>query len=143
MDKMLDEEVDRIFEDAFSMQRQAIERFIAKDIRDAAEKAWCATKRATDALILAGTGKEPERTPDTTWVLNALAEADPEVRTLVGRYYTRQGQLHGMCFYLGFCNPMETTTRRIRETGQYIQDARHLAGSYSQSTFIRGWNTTS
>jgi hypothetical protein len=132
-----------IFEDATQVYNQALMQLDNGDVRDAAEKAWCATKRATDALILAGTGKEPERTPDTTWVLNALAEADPEVRTLVGRYYTRQGQLHGMCFYLGFCNPMETTTRRIRETGQYIQDARHLAGSYSQSTFIRGWNTTS
>ena len=132
-----------IFEDATQVYNQALMQLDNGDVIYAAEKAWCATKRATDALILAGTGKEPERTPDTTWVLNALAEADPEVKTLIGRYYTRQGQLHGMCFYLGFCNPMETTTRRIRETGQYIQDARHLAGSYSQSTFIRGWNTAS
>ena len=31
----------------------------AGDLRDAAEKAWGATKRATDALILRYTGREP------------------------------------------------------------------------------------
>ena len=38
--------------DAREVHSQALERLAAGDIRDAAEKAWCATKRATDALIL-------------------------------------------------------------------------------------------
>ena len=42
--------VDEIFTDARSMQAAAVERLEAGDIRDAAEKAWCAAKRATDAL---------------------------------------------------------------------------------------------
>ena len=41
------------------MHRSALEWLDARDIRDAADKAWCATKRATDALILARTGEEP------------------------------------------------------------------------------------
>ena len=45
--------VREIFEDARFMHRSALERLDAQDIRDAADKAWCATKRATDALILA------------------------------------------------------------------------------------------
>ena len=48
------------------MQTQAIERLEAGDIRDAAEKAWCAAKRATDALVLARTREEPPSTHDTT-----------------------------------------------------------------------------
>ena len=43
------------------------------------------------------------------------------------RYYTRQGLLHGECFYLGFCEPREEVERRIRETAEYIADARELA----------------
>ena len=97
-------------------------------IRNAAEKAWGATKRATDALILARTGYEPERTPETSAQLRFLAAADPAVRSLVGRYYSRQGVLHGDCFYMGLCEPLEDTERRIRETADYIADAERLAG---------------
>jgi hypothetical protein len=55
-----------IFADAEQIQEQAIRRIEEGDIRDAAEKAWCATKRATDALILARTGHEPEKSPVTS-----------------------------------------------------------------------------
>ena len=46
--------------------------FEAGDVRDAAEKAWCATKRATDALILARTGREPETSRETSQELRNL-----------------------------------------------------------------------
>ena len=49
--------------------------------------------------------------------------------SLVSRYYTRQGHLHGDCFYCGLCEPLDDTERRIRETADYIQDAEQLAGS--------------
>ena len=45
--------VDELFADARNVHAQAIERLQNGDIRDAAEKAWCSTKRATDALIIA------------------------------------------------------------------------------------------
>ena len=54
---------------------------------------------------------------------------DQAVRSLVGRYYSRQGQLHGDCFYLGLCDPIPETERRIRETIDYIRDAEGLADS--------------
>ena len=109
------------------MHDSALARLDAGDVRDAAEKAWCATKRATDALILARTGAMPPKSPDTTRGLDELAEADPGVKILVGRYYSRQSQLHGDCFYTGLCEPMTTTRRRIRETIDYIRDAERLA----------------
>ncbi len=55
--------VAEIFADARLVHSQSIERLEAGDIRDAAEKAWCATKRATDALVLARTGEEPAQHP--------------------------------------------------------------------------------
>ena len=69
--------VQEIFQDARVLQAAAVERLDHGDIRDAAEKAWGATKRATDALILARTGEEPERTPETGAGLNQLAFQDP------------------------------------------------------------------
>ena len=107
------------------MQSDSLERLTAGDIRDAAEKAWCATKRATDALILARTGNEPETTSGTTEGLLALARASGEFESLVGRYFTRISYLHGTCFYDGMCGP--DTERRIRETADFIQDAQELA----------------
>ena len=121
--------VETIFEDATQLHRSALERLEAGDIRDAAEKAWCAAKRATDALNLAWTGVEPEKTPMTTRGLNELVRQDGRVDILIRRYYTRMGSLHGECFYLGLCDPIETTERRIRETDQYIEDARILSGN--------------
>ena len=41
--------VTEIFADARAVHADALRLLAAGDIRDAAEKAWCATKRATDA----------------------------------------------------------------------------------------------
>ena len=118
-----------IFQDAHEVYESALQRLVKGDIRDAAEKAWCATKRATDALILARTpgGEEPPTTSMTTEGLLALARESPDFERLVGRYFTRISYLHGTCFYNGMCGP--DTERRIRETADYIQDAENLAYS--------------
>ena len=116
-----------VFADAQDVLNTAIEQLVAGDLRDAAEKAWCATKRATDALILARTGELPPKSPDTTRRLLAMSEGDPAVRDLRGRYFERQSFLHGDCFYTGLCEPVEAAERLIRETTGYIQDARGLA----------------
>ncbi len=121
----IQDRVDELFADARDMQAQAIDRFDQGDVRDAAEKAWCATKRATDALILIRTGEEPVTTARTTDELDALVDREPAAESLLGRYFSRLGQLHGACFYDKRCNPQ--TERRIRETGQYISDAEILA----------------
>ena len=116
-----------IFADARDVHSQAVERLQQGDVRDAAEKAWCATKRATDALILARTGEEPPTTAITSNELDALSRRDPDVKTLVGRYYSRISQLHRACGYNGICN--FETERRIRETADYIRDAERLASA--------------
>ena len=121
-----------IFADAFQTQEAALERLEQNDIRDAAEKAWCATKRATDTLILAHSAEEPEQSTGhilrTTQGLRHLAHGDAKFRNLQGRYHTRVEILHGMCFYFGVCEPIEDTERLIMETRPYIEDAQVLAG---------------
>ena len=120
--------VSEIFADARKLYAGAIERLGAGDIRDAAEKAWPATFRATNALILARTEDEPQKSPATSRELKQLASKDEAIRPLVERYYAFQAELHGECFYLGFCDPEEETGRRIRATEQFIRDVEALAG---------------
>ena len=120
--------VSAIFSDARAVHADALRLLEAGDIRDAAEKAWCATKRATDALILSRTGIEPEQSSDTTRGLVRLARVDSTVSPLIGRYFSRQGHLHGTCFYLGECEPVDEIERRILQTTDYITDAENLAG---------------
>ena len=122
-----------IFADARSLHADALRLLETGDIRDAAEKAWCATKRATDALIVARTGEEPQFSPDTSRGLVRLASADSAINSLVGRFYSRQGHLHGTCFYQGVCEPADEVERRIRQTADYISDAERLSG-YSTAT---------
>ena len=117
-----------LFTDAQHLYDSAIERLNEGDVRDAAEKAWCATLRATNALIVSRGGEEPEKTPETSKALDLLAGNDQRIKTLVGRYYSRQSRLHGDCFYLGL-PPTPDTERRIRETDRYILDAKNLAHS--------------
>ena len=115
-----------IFSDARAMHNEALERLAAGDIRDAAEKAWCATLRATDALVLSRTGHEPQHSSTSGRELDRLSTEDRQLKPLVGRYYSRQTTLHGHCFYLGM-PPTPETERRIRETAIYIKDAERLA----------------
>ena len=120
--------VSAIFADARSLHADALRLLEAGDICDAAEKAWCATKRSTDALILARTDEAPELSSDTSQGLLMLVEEDSSISSLVGRYYSRQGVLHGTCFYLGVCGPASEVDRRIIQTADYINDAERLAG---------------
>ena len=125
----IQDRVDELFADARDMQAQAVNCLDRGDVRDAAEKAWCAAKRAVDALILARTGQLPPKSPNTTRALLRLAQDDPRARTLQDRYFTRQSALHGDCFYTGACEPLDAIHRLIRETAGFIEDAQILARS--------------
>ena len=122
--------VTEIFADVRAVHADALRQFALGDFRDAAEKAWCATKRATDALILAHTGEEPHISSATTRGLALLARNSSAADSLLRRYFTRQSHLHGTCFYPGVFEPFAEAERRIRETADYINDAENLAGVY-------------
>ena len=131
------ERVAAIFADARMIHAESLERLRSGDIRDAAEKAWCAVKRATDALVLARTGNEPRSSGQTMRDIRGLCfderlEAEkPAFDSLRIRYGSYQSFLHGACFYDGVCEPEADVRSDIQRTEQYIQDAMSLADSRS------------
>jgi hypothetical protein len=122
------ERADTIFADAHVLYADALEELDRGNLRNAAEKAWGATKRATDALLLARTGREPRTSGQTSRGLRALRRQDPTIESLRLRYAVRQSFLHGACFYDGMCEPEEDLIADIRETADYISNAQDLAG---------------
>ena len=120
-------DVARIFDDARLMHGAALTLMNTGDIRDAAEKAWCATKRAADGMIAARTGEEPTSSVGTSWGFRTLTKDDPALEGLQSLYYRRQATLHGQCFSYGFCDPIDEIIQLIRETEAFIADAARLA----------------
>ena len=116
----------RIFADARLMGDAALERMAAGDARDAAEKAWCATVRATEALVLVRTGQEPGTSTAAGRRLQTLSTNDQSLWDLRLRYSDRQSILHGECFYHDYYQPA-VIERLIRETSDFIRDAERLA----------------
>ena len=121
------DQVNAIFADARHIYQSALLRLDVGDIRDAAEKAWCATKRATDAMILARTGSEPRATGQTRRELGRLESQDHAFRPLRQVYARQQTYLRGGCFYDGDCDG-ETIPADIRSTIDYIEEMERLAG---------------
>ena len=117
------------FQDAWTVYADAMEELERGKLRNAAEKAWGATKRATDALILARTGVEPRIAGQTDRELRLLNRQDPRLDLLVGRYFTRASFLHGRCFYDGLCEPVEVVEDDIRGTADYLREAEGLASA--------------
>ena len=66
------ERVAFLLADARELYDDALEMLEQDRLRNAADKAWCATKRATDALILARTGDEPRTSGETMRMLRQL-----------------------------------------------------------------------
>ena len=117
------ERVGSLFADARGLYGDALEMFDQGQLRNAAEKAWCASKRATDALILARTGREPRTSGQPMRMIRQLRREDPALEQLRVRYGLRQSFLHGACFYDGILEPAEDIIADVRETIEYIQDA--------------------
>ena len=117
------ERVGSLFADARGLYGDALEMLDQGRLRNAAEKAWCATKRATDALILARTGREPRTSGQTMRMIRQLRREDPALEQLRVRYGLRQSFLHGACFYDGILEPVEDIIADVRDTIEYIQDA--------------------
>ena len=118
-----------IFADSRTLYNDALEMLERDRIRNAAEKAWGAMRRATDALILARSGELPPTTAVTSRGIRALARESDTFELLSGEYFTRITLLHGYCFYNGMCEPGEETEQLIRETLDFILKAENLAGA--------------
>ena len=121
--------VSELFADARELYGDALEMLAQGRIRNAAEKAWGATKRSTDAMVLTRTGDEPQSAGQARRALLRLSSNGPAFETFQGQYSTRSLLLHINCFYDGNCEPEAEMTALIRATDLYIQDAINLAAA--------------
>lgn len=121
--------VSELFTDARALYDDALEMLVQGGIRNAAEKAWGATKRSTDAMVLARTGTEPQSAGQARRALLRLSNYDQTIDKFQGQYNTRSALLHINCFYDGNCEPEAEMTALIRATDSYIQDAINLAAA--------------
>ncbi|MDE2779244.1 MAG: hypothetical protein OXI91_06160 [Chloroflexota bacterium] len=119
--------VNFLFADARNLYEDAMEMLALGKLRNAADKAWCATKRATDALILARTGEVPRTSGQTMRMIRQLRRQDPSLEPLRARYGYRQSFLHGACFNDGILEPEEDIIADVQETMDYIHDAEDMA----------------
>jgi uncharacterized protein (UPF0332 family) len=117
-----------LFKDAKSLYEMAVKELEAGNLRDAAEKAWGATVRATNGLVMVRTGEEPDTTSRTRIAIEREAERYSALDSLRLRYLSRETSLHGSCFYDGICELRNAIERRIKETAEFISDAMKLAG---------------
>ena len=116
-----------LFADARTLYADALEMLDQGKLRNAAEKAWGATKRATDALVLARTGEEPQSAGQARRALLRLSNTSPAFDVFQGQYNTRSALLHVNCFYDGNCEPEQEMIALIAATSAYIRDAERLA----------------
>ena len=121
--------VSELFADAQVLYSDALEMLVQEKLRNAAEKAWGATKRSTDAMVLARTGQEPQSAGQARRALLRMRNDGPGLVAFHGQYSIRSELLHVNCFYDGNCEPAEEMTALIRDTDSYIQEARNLASA--------------
>ena len=121
------ERVAFLLADARDLHQDALEMLEQDRLRNAADKAWCATKRATDALILARTGDEPGTSGQTMRMIRQLRGQDPSLEQLRLQYSSRQSLLHGQAFYDGILEPADDIIRDVQQTIDYIRDAEAMA----------------
>ena len=118
-----------LFLDAQSLYGDALEMLDSGKLRNAAEKAWGATKRSTDAMVLARTGQEPQSAGQARRALLRMRNDGPNFVAFHGEYSIRSELLHVNCFYDGNCEPEPEMTALIRATDSYIHQARNLASA--------------
>ena len=69
-----DAAAESLMSDARAMQAAAMARLAAGDWRDAAEKAWCATRNATEAAVLEVCGLDDTKSTNINAGLRSLAK---------------------------------------------------------------------
>ncbi len=121
------ERVGFLFADARGLYDDALEMLEQGRLRNAAEKAWCATKKATDALIVARTGEEPRSSGQTMRGIRQLRREDSSLESLRVSYGLRKSFLQDACVYDGILEPAEDIIADVRETIEYIRDAEAMA----------------
>ena len=96
-----------------------------RNLRDAAEKAWGAVARATDALIIKrlGISEAPDPRKRGDWLWN-LVKRNPGLKNMLAFYESSASILHGGCFYNDICEPEEKIKFYISLAKEYIEQVK-------------------
>ena len=114
--------------EAWGFYDEAVALLDKGDLREAAGRAWCASERATSALILERTGRELQCVREICVQVGFLGQESDALAAFRTRYDIQEGELYGDCFIDGHCEPEEHHAELIRNTDSYIRDAERLAG---------------
>lgn len=126
----MSDKIEMLLGDAESLYHEALKELEAGRVRKAAENAWGATAKATDALLYARAKVEIVRGLGRTRELYKLVKDDQEVRglKLTKEYNDRILHLHGDCFYEGIYEIPDVDLKElIVETGRYIENVKKLS----------------
>ena len=118
-----------IYGDGLKRLEDAIEHWDRHELQRAAEKAWEAALQATNALILARTGVEPEPNDDreTAKRLRLLWSEGAEWKELATAYTCQEQALFITIVCDGDVDPIKCTIDDIRDAADYIRDVERLA----------------
>ena len=116
--------------DSLSRLNEAEKHWDRRELHRAAEKGWAATTQATNALVLAYCGVEPEASgnKDTYGALSHLIKEVPELKRMKDCYTGLLVSLYGLVLCDGSMDPLEDTIEDIRAAAAYVKDAERLAG---------------
>ena len=121
-----DSEAETLMRDARAMQEEAIAQLDVGDWRDAAEKAWCATRNATQAVVLEIYGVDNPRSTNIDAGIRSLArERGGEWVELRKDYTEVVYHLHIEAFYGGVYH--DDIPDLVRGVADYIRTAGELA----------------
>ncbi len=114
--------------DARTMHYEAMARLEAGDWRDAAEKAWCATRNASQAVVLEVYGEDSPRSTNIDSGIRSLArERGGEWVRMRQRYSDVVFHLHIEAFYGGVYH--EDIPDLVRGVSDYITLVEELASA--------------
>ena len=114
--------------EAWGFYEEALELLEQGDLRHAAGRAWDASEKATNALIVERTGREPQYMREISIEVAYLGQESQALAAFRSRFAGQAETLYGDCFIDNHCEPEDYHAEMIRNTAEYIQDAERLAG---------------
>ena len=116
--------------DSLSRLKDAEKHWDRRELLRSADKAWAAATQATNALVLAYTGVEPEsgNGNDNGVPLHHLSRKFPELKEVVNQYTGFHVYLFDLVICDGNVDPLDDTIEEIRAAAAYVKDAERLAG---------------
>ncbi len=115
--------------DSLSRLEDASKHWDRRELLRSAEQAWAAATQATNALILARSGEEPNSGDrDTFGLLWRLSSEVRGLEKVLDQYTNFSVYLFGLTIANGNLDPLEFTIEDIHKAADYIRECERLAG---------------